>query len=85
MQGVVVDRDWTNPFAHLLQISPVTPGLHKHCPEVWLHDDPIDPTGWQLHSERLSFKHIIFSYENPCSFSIMHPHAIDLMSLGCIG
>lgn len=47
MQGATGDRLCWKPLAQRLQVRPVTPSLHGHCPVVWLQVLPAAPTGWQ--------------------------------------
>ena len=47
MQGATGERLCWKPLAQRLQVRPVTPSLHGHCPVVWLQVLPAAPTGWQ--------------------------------------
>lgn len=51
MQGRRGDRPCLNPGAQRLHLRPVTPSRHRHWPEVWLHQWPTAPRGWQWHAE----------------------------------
>lgn len=50
MQGATGERLCWYPLAHLLQLKPDTPSLHRHCPVVWLHDLSRAPIGWHSHA-----------------------------------
>jgi hypothetical protein len=53
-QGATWDLDSWYHLVHRLQVNPVTPSLHVHCPNVLLQDFPDDPMGWQSHAENTS-------------------------------